>query len=980
MGRWLGQIISEQEGPELLALEEEIRRRCKQLRTTAAGPAQNRRREALLARLRRLTPDQTTAIARAFTLYFHLTNLAEQRHRVRRKRQHEASGQAQPGSLAATIALLRAHGISPARLGRALQGLSLELVLTAHPTQALRRTVLHRLEEIHAGLEALERLPSRQLGDALDARGRPLPAAEAQLQRPTGASGIGRLSRPAPPERAEIEERILEQIEGLWLTSQVRSERLSVLDEARGALYYFEDVFFTAIPRLRRTFLRALRRHYPQLAADAWPLDRDSPVRFGSWIGGDADGNPFVTGEVVRRALGLHRHVAAEFYQRQVEALFFELGHAREALQGPAAAALEARLAAYRREFGPPPPRLAAEPARELLNYIRLRLLAGHPGAARPPGGEAGASDAETARSGPAPRQPKEATDGAAPYPSASELAADLAALQAALAPSPRSARRVEDLLAAVRTFGLHLAALDVRENSATQDAALAALLGPDYAAYDEAAKLRALRALAARPPVAASPAPGAAPPDPRLAPLERLRAAAAGRRGAPRAAQFYVISMTREVSDIWAALALQAAAGLARLKNPDGPAPELEAELHPVPLFETIADLERAPEVLARLFADPAYAGYLRRHGGLQQIMVGYSDSNKDGGYVAAHWLLYQAQRRMVRAADQAGFHLEFFHGRGGTVARGGGRAYEAILALPPDTVRGRVRVTEQGEVIAAKYANPEIAGRNLELALSAVLLASLGVTPGARRRKSPARPRFEGGEAVLERLSADSLARYRQLLTPGLLAYYWRATPVEELGQMNIGSRPTFRTQHPGFDSLRAIPWVFAWTQTRALLPAWYGLGTALDAELRRPGGRLRLRRLYREWIFFRDLMDNAEMALAKTDLQITRAYQALAPDPEAAERLAADWEQEFGRAVRGILAVTGESELLARSPVLARSIRLRNPYVDPLSLLQAGLLARQRRGAAEGKSEGGLDAQGQRALLLTMQGIAAGMRNTG
>lgn len=919
LGRWLGQIISEQEGPELLAREEEIRRRCKQLRTTGAGPAQNRRRQALLARLARLTPDQTTAIARAFTLYFHLTNLAEQRHRVRRKREHEARGQAQPGSLEATIALLRAQGVSPARLGRALHGLSLELVLTAHPTQALRRTVLHRLEEIHAGLEALER------------------------------------RAPAPPERAAITERILEQIEGLWLTSQVRSERLSVLDEARGALYYFEDVFFAAIPQLRRTLLRALGRHYPALAARAWPLDRDSPVRFGSWIGGDADGNPYVTGEVVRRALGLHRHVAAEFYQRQIEKLFFELGHAREALQGPAAAALEARLAAYRREFGPPPPRLAAEPARELLNYIRRRLRAGHPGAA-------------------------EAPDGAAPYPGASELAADLAALQAALAPSPRAARRVEDLLAAVRTFGLHLAALDLRENSATQDAALAALLGPGYAASEEAAKLRALRALAAQPPVAPTPAPLAAQsPDPRLALLERLRAAAAGRRGAPRAAQFYVISMTREVSDIWAALALQAAAGLARLRRPDGPQPELEAELHPVPLFETIADLQRAPQVLACLFADPAYAGYLRRRGGLQQIMVGYSDSNKDGGYVAAHWLLYQAQRRMVRAADQAGFQLEFFHGRGGTVARGGGRAYEAILALPPDTVRGRLRVTEQGEVIAAKYANPEIAGRNLELAISAVLLASLGITPGLRRRKSAPRP--AGGEAVLERLAAVSLAQYRQLLTPELLAYYWRATPVEELGQMNIGSRPTFRTQHPGFASLRAIPWVFAWTQTRALLPAWYGLGTALAAELRRPGGRQRLRRLYREWIFFRDLMDNAEMALAKTDLQITRAYQALAPDPVAAERLAADWEQEFGRAVRGVLAVTGEPQLLARSPVLSRSIRLRNPYVDPLSLLQAGLLARQRRSRpADGNSPGGLDPQSQRALLLTMQGIAAGMRNTG
>ncbi|MGH9527283.1 MAG: phosphoenolpyruvate carboxylase, partial [Terriglobales bacterium] len=410
---------------------------------------------------------------------------------------------------------------------------------------------------------------------------------------------------------------------------------------------------------------------------------------------------------------------------------------------------------------------------------------------------------------------------------------------------------------------------------------------------------------------------------------------------------------------------------GMARLRGGEQ-APELEAELHPVPLFETIADLERAPRVLERLFADPAYAAYLRRHGGRQQVMVGYSDSNKDGGYVAAHWLLYQAQGEMTRVAARAGLRLEFFHGRGGTVARGGGRAYEAILALPPGTVQGRVRVTEQGEVITAKYANPEIAGRNLELALSAVLLATLGVVPGPSRRSAPVRTRRGHAQAVLERLSADSFACYRELLTPELLAYYWRATPVEELGRLNIGSRPTFRTQQPDFDSLRAIPWVFAWTQIRALLPAWYGLGTALQAELARPGGRRRLEKLYREWSFFRDLVDNAEMALAKTDLQITRAYQDLAPDRAAAERLMTAWEQEFDRAVAGILAVTGERELLARSPVLARSIRLRNPYVDPLSLLQVGLLARER--------DGGLDEAGQRALLLTMQGIAAGMRNTG
>ena len=968
LGRWLGQIIVEREGRAFLVLEEAIRRECKHLRAGGAAAAQARRRAALLARLARLTPAQTTAIARAFTLYFHLTNLAEQRHRVRRKREHEARGQAQSGSLAATIAALRRAGVSPARLGRALDALSLELVLTAHPTQALRRTVLHRLEEISRRLERLER------------------------------------GQPTPPEKQQLEEQILEQIEALWLTDQVRSERLSVLDEARGTLAYFEDVFFAAIPQLRRRLIAALAPHYPRLAARVWALDGPSaPVRFGSWIGGDADGNPYVTPDVVRRALGLHRHVAAEFYRRQVEALFFELGHPRRALPGPGFAALEARLAAYRETFGPPPPRFAAEPARELLNYARLRLIAGLPVEPAPTaaGGGAGNATAAAPTGGGNPQGPGASVPGAgagwagephaaAPaYASADEFAADLQALRAALArPAPRAARRVEDLLAALRTFGLHLATLDLRENSAAQDAALAAFAFPAYADWDEAARLRALRQLLEDPhPPAAE--------NGRPALLGRLAAAAAGRRHVREAAQYYVISMTREASDIWAALALQAAAGMARLRRDASGAPRLEAELHPVPLFETIADLERAPEVLASLFADPAYAAYLRQRGGRQLVMIGYSDSNKDGGYVAAHWLLYQAQRRMTRAAQAAGVEVEFFHGRGGTVARGGGRAYEALLALPPGTVRGRVRVTEQGEVISAKYADPEIAGRNLELAFSGLLLATLGLQPaqtpaGALR---PMRPSTTG-PAVLARLSADSLAAYRQLLTPGLLAYFWRATPVAELGQLNLGSRPSFRARQPDFHNLRAIPWVFAWTQNRALLPAWYGLGTALVAELARPGGRRRLQLLYRQWGFFRDLMDNAEMALAKTDLPITRAYQSLAPDPAAAERMAADWEQEFARAVRGVLAITGEKDLLDRSPVLARSIRLRNPYVDPLSLLQVGLLARQRQAAAgggtgnEGAERGGpaggqesaWDAGSEQALLLTLQGIAAGMRNTG
>lgn len=889
LGRLLGRIIVEREGEEALALEEEIRARCKVLRAggTAAETA------ALIARLERLGGADMAMVARAFTLYFHLTNLAEQRHRARRQRAYTRQGRPPADSLAGTLALLRRRGITAERLAALLEDFSLELVLTAHPTQALRRTVMHRLEEI----------------------GRLL------AQRESGGAGLG-----------DNEADLLEQIEALWLTSQVRPERLSVLDEARGTMAYFEDVFFAAMPRLHRELRRALAAHYPELAGREWP----PPIRFASWVGGDADGNPHVGAETVRLTLQVHRHVARVYYARELNRLFFELGHGAEMLRCPPGPGREA-LERYRARWGAPPPRLAAEPARELLAYMQRRI-----------------------------EERGTAPHGEAAYGEASEFEADLRGLAALLARAPRAAARVRDLLGAARVFGFHLAALDLRNNSDAHEEALAQLLGGQYRAWTPAERVAALRRLLAEPPQPPADAPPA---------IAMLRAAGEGQALAPGAVRNYVISMTRDLSDIWEALGLAAAAGLARLE-PDG---RLRSAVHPVPLFETVADLEEAPAVLDQLFADPAYRAYLRERGDLQQVMIGYSDSNKDGGYLASHWLLHQAQRRLAAAAAGHGVRLEFFHGRGGTVARGGGRAYEAMLALPPGTVGGRLRVTEQGEVISGKYGDPETAERNLELALSGALLASLEIRPLATRAAAPrAAARVEAISVpaswrhCLERMSRASLAAYRGLLDADLLAFYWQATPVSELGELNLGSRPTFRRAQQDFATLRAIPWVFAWTQTRALLPAWFGLGAALGPELARTEGRARLRRMYGGWVFFRDLIDNAAMALGKTDLRITRAYCGLCADRSAAAKVMSALDEEFARAAAGILAASGEARLLERTPVLARAIQLRNPYVDPLSYLQVRLLERKRAG--------GLDADGERALLLTLQGIAAGLRNTG
>ncbi len=909
LGRALGQIIQEQEGPETLALEEEIRELCKQLREQPPAADAARLETRLTARMAGLTGEDAARIARAFSIYFQLVNVAEQRQRIRRRRARQRDGRAQPGSLAETLLVLRDQGCSAEAAAQLLQSLHLELVLTAHPTQALRRSVLHRLDEI----------------------GRLLERRETTLM--------------TPPELEQWQAQLLQQIETLWLTDANRGERLGVLDEVRGTLYYFEDIFFAVLPRLAASLQAAWRAAYPNVSAP----ECGQWLSFGSWVGGDADGNPHVNAETVRATAELHQKILREFYIRQLDTLFFQCGQSERAFNDPACPAhreLCRRLAQYREELGGAAARWQAEPAREWIAYMHRRLRA----------------------------------DRAPAYSSPAAWNADLELLRLALrggpAPAPaarRAAERVEHLQVILNCFGFHLARLDVRNNSAAHSAALAALSGEAAPLTAEQSQLR-YRQWALAPP--AWPRTEAA-----AGVFGLFEAIAAARRTAgPEVIVNYVISMTRHAGDVWAVIALAAQAGLAVLSGSD----ELRLDIHPVPLFETVDDLANAPRVLEQLFRDPVYRRYLAGRGHRQQVMVGYSDSNKDGGYLSSHWRLYQAQREMTAIGRHFGVYLEFFHGRGGTVARGGGRAFEAILALPPGTVQGRLRITEQGEVIHSKYGDPVLAERNLELALSGLIrqrareleLESSHAAPAPAAAAMPADAAPEAWHSCLEELSQRALAAYQALVPrdPDLMRFFWEATPIRELGDLNIGSRPAFRGSRQDFEQLRAIPWVFAWTQARALMPAWYGLGSALLPGLSRTSTRALLREMYRQWWFFRDLLDNAEMSLAKADMRILRQYAAAAPHPESALRTAARLDEEYERACRAVRIIIGEKQLLARNPVLRRSIRLRNPYVDPLSYLQTQLLARKH---ARGGKLSGLE---NHALLLTIQGIAAGLRNTG
>jgi phosphoenolpyruvate carboxylase len=951
LGDLLGKTLKRLGGTDLFDTEERVRSLCKQMRARPS-PATERRLKRLL---HGLSTDDAIGVIRAFSVYFQLVNIAEQHHRIRRKRYYELHTPDSPqrGSIAQTIRQIRVenawlHGTSGHRqLQAVVDALDIVPVMTAHPTEAARRTLLEK---------------HRRIADLLTA------ADDASLP---------------PRRRAEIHRDLAAEVEAIWLTDEVRHTQLQVLDEVNNALYYFDATLFDSVPALLAELNAQLERNFPGVRV----RDGAVPLRFGSWVGGDRDGNPNVTPEITWETLRLQQRLTLRKYLTAVADLSRRLSESVR--YAPPSSALRLSIDKDSRRM----PRTAAEvlgrnpeePYRQKLSFVYRRLentlrrnadletalrieKANRLISIRPALPVIAAIKASETRS-------------ELGYRNAGDLRQDLCLVRDSLARDQASlaARAVDRLIQQVDVFGLHLASLDLRQHSERHSAALAEItaaldLPNDYPSMDEAARVAWLTAEIATPrPLVAADATYSRET------TETLNVFRVARRAldeiSSRSLRSYVISMAREASDVLAVLVLAKQAGLV-----DGGA--ARSRLAVAPLFETIDDLRRSPEVMRQLFGNPVYRRLLRAQGNVQEVMIGYSDSSKDGGILTSSWELYKAQQLLWAVAREHGVQLQLFHGRGGTVGRGGGPSHVAIRSQPEGTVAGRIKITEQGEVVSSKYSLPDIAMRSLELTTAAVIAASL--PPDAYRRR-PARATVARWENVMDEISATALAAYRHVVrdTDGFLDYFTQATPVEELSHLRIGSRPAKRRKgSKSLDDLRAIPWVFGWTQSRHLLPGWLGVGAALEGYVAgggKSGRRERLRllqRMYRDWPFFQTTIANIEMTLAKADFQIARQYAERLPERELGRRIFRLLAAEYERTCRIVRQITGEKQLLDNAPVLRRSIAVRNPYVDPMSYLQVELLARSRKVRLPARDRERL----LYALVLTINGIAAGMRNTG
>lgn len=895
----LGQTIMEQAGRRIFELEEQLCQLAAARRAT--GDA------ALLRRLTELAGgfDVETArlILKCFTLYLQLVNTAEESHRVRmlHEKARRDFPQLVPQSIGEAIAWLKAQGVSADGVRELLDRLSIELVFTAHPTEAKRRTILATLRRIS------ERLRTPDWDDLL------------------------------PDEHPEIMQEIRREIVGLWQTDETRVERPTVLDEVSNGLYYFEATLFKVVPEVYRLLERALAREYPGEAFTIPPF-----LRFGSWIGGDRDGNPFVTPDVTVRTIRMHGDLAIKMHLQAVDELIRRLSQSTRQL--PVSRALLDSLDADGQFFPNYAAEIAArnpfEPYRCKLSFIKKKLEATQ----------------ERVHG-------KGLSEGA--YHHHDELLADLRLMSDSLRQNRGRAvadGRLADFIRQVEVFGFHLARLDIRQHAGQHRAALDELLArlnvtPKYAALPEEQKTAVLcDLLSTSEPIIPEKLEFSAETRETVRLFRVIRRLLSEVN--PAAIDTYLISGAGSPSDVLAVRWLVKEAGLP------------EAALTIVPLFETIEDLQAASGVMDTLFRLPLYREHLGRRGNQQQIQIGYSDSNKDGGYLTAHWELYRAQRALADVCRAHGVQLKLFHGRGGAIGRGGGPANRAILGQPRGTIEGRIKITEQGEVISDRFSNLDIARRHLEEVCHAVITTTI---------EPPVEEKEAAWAAVMAEMSQAAYRAYRSLIyeTPGFAEYFAQATPIEALTYLRIGSRPAKRQQSQRIEDLRAIPWVFAWMQSRHALPSWYSLGTALHAFAKRSRQNLaHLRTMYEEWPFFRMVIDNAAMALAKADMSIAREYAALVVDRRLADEIFRRVEAEWHLCREMVLAVTNQEALLAHEPDLQHALCIRNPYVDPLSSIQTALLGQLRRGEfAVGDQE-----QAMAAVLVSINGIAAGLKNTG
>ncbi len=885
----LGAIAREQGGEALFRSIEQLRRLSKSVRQNQDPALMEQARRAAA----RLGPRRAAEVAHAFSLFFHLVNLSEERQRVRRLRQYARTASGAPMSLRHTFSDLARAGVRERSIAKLLRSMRIEPVLTAHPTEAKRRSIFNHILRLGRALDTLDSL---------------------------GA---------ASPEF--FRDSIDPWIEALWLTDEVRDRPVTPQLEIESALVFLERTIYDLGGNFWDQFRLEAARAFPRLRP-AKPF-----LAFGSWVGADRDGNPHVTPRVSLEAAARLRRSILDYYERYLTRLLSVVSFP---CSRPSIVRVLARdLAEAQRRW---PSTRAFERLDQPNEYYRrkIRVMLWRLRLAR-----------------------SLAEEG---YETPAQFLSDLRLLERLLTahPSPRVARLGPGRLAAVvEIFGFHAASLDFRQHCSLVRAAAGALIEAyGLPAADEASRIASIRSLLRR-----RPRPGRWPAAARPVLEEFKTLAEIQKRYGEPAAHRYVLSMTERASDVWNALLLGWQAGLLK----PGRAGRFECSFDVVPLFETLADLAAGPAILDGLLADVTYRAVLDARGNFEEVMLGYSDSVKDGGYLAANWALARAQKQLARVAEHRGVELGLFHGKGGAIDRGGGQSHRSVQSQPDAAPGGRIRITEQGEVVSLKYANFDIAERNLEQLATSVL-------DGRLRRRDAANGRdLARWETWAEEMAARSRDFYRNLVyeTPGFLEFFRQATPIDLIGQLRLGSRPARRSPAGALGALRAIPWVFAWTQSRHLLPAWYGLGYALEefSAAHSPDGLAHLRQMYRHWPFFQLLVDNAATSLAKTDLYIARQYERLVEPASLRRAIAARIEEEYHRSVRMTLAVTGSSRLLEHHPVLDESIRLRNPYVDPLNLLQIRFLAAWRRSL---RSRPDL----LRVLQITIGGVAFGMKSTG
>ncbi|UCZ54134.1 phosphoenolpyruvate carboxylase [Bacillus shivajii] len=900
LGNILGEILVHHGGISLFNKVEEIREKTKNLRKNYDENLY----ESLKEEINSVQPPVRQQVIRAFSIYFHLINIAEQNHRIRRRRQYQLQdeGAVQPVSIESAVAALKEDKFSEEVIQQVLNDLSIELIITAHPTEATKRTVLETQKRISMILQ--------------------------QFDNPLLTQ----------KQRADLDESLFNEVTALWQTDELRQRKPSVLDEVKNGLYYFDHTLFEVLPEVHQELENQLKDYYPN-------SDYKVPnfLHFGSWIGGDRDGNPNVTPEITWETLKLQRRLVIKKYKAAVVELMkrFSQSTTRVSISEDLIESVEKDEKKYMDE----------DEKWQVKNEIYRRKFAVILKRLR----NVGKSDYG--------------------YKASEELLHDLKFIKESAEkhqPAHNKLKTIRKLIRQVELFGFHLATLDIRNHSGEHETAITEVLKAvniteDYSALNEEDKVSILERVLNEPrPLLLIEEDYSPETQEVLKTFQMIKKAHTefGRRSI----EVYLVSMTQSASDLLEVLVLAKEAGIYRL-HADG---KVESYLHVAPLLETIDDLVAGPKIMKTLFEMDVYRNHIHERGNHQEIMLGYSDGSKDGGTLTANWKLFKAQEEIHNMAKQFNIRLKFFHGRGGSLGRGGGPLNRSILSQPAETLGDGVKITEQGEVLSSRYLLEDIAYRNLEQAASALLESSAK----ASKSSLEGNIRDKAWEEAMEEISKHSLKKYQSLVfgDRDFLTYFTQATPLKELAELNIGSRPMSRKGSQRFEDLRAIPWVFAWTQSRQMIPAWYAAGTGLHAFVTKREDNLQLlQNMYKNWPFFQSTINNLQMALLKADLPTAKEYIHLVEDGEIADRIFNDISDEYNRTREVLLKITGHQQLLDHAPSIQESVDRRNPYVDPLNFLQVDLIQKMRD--AEDQDEELLT-----EVLLTISGVAAGLVNTG